>query len=1456
MTIPAYDPASLSVAVSNGGAIAPGSSGKFTVSRPANSDTTKALIVNYQLGGAAQVGTDYSTPGGTAGSITIPVGALSADVPVSVPTEDGSTAKPARSIALTLNAGNGYSLSNPSPTGSLTIPAYDPASLNVQVSNGGAIAPGSSGSFTISRPANSDTTKSLIVNYTFSGTAVSGTDYSTAGSATGSVTIPVGQTSASIPVSVPTEDSSTAKPSRSITLSLNAGNGYSVGNPAPTGTLTIPAYNPASLSIMPSNNGAIAPGTSGAFTISRPANSDTTKALIVNYALSGSAQSGQDYATPGSTTGSITIPVGAMSATLPVSVPTEDGSTAKPVRDISLTLSPGNGYSLGSPAPTGSLTIPAYDPASLSITPSNNGAIASGGNGSFTISRPASSDITKALIVNYAFDGDAQVGVDYAVNGGSSGSVTIPAGQTSTSIPVSASDRNGVTAIPTRTIGLTLQPGQGYSLNNPAPSSSLVIAAYNPTSLNIQVSGGGIVNPGNIGSFTVTRPAGDLSKPLTVNYQLGGTAQVGTDYQSTNGATGSVTIPDNQTSALVLVSVPPENGSVAKPNRSIDFTLTSGNGYSLPNPAPTGSLTIPAYDPASLSLSSSSNGIVNRGSTGNFTIARPANSDISKPLSINYSLSGNAAAGTDYTALNGGSTLLIPAGQTSADLVVSVPSEDGSTALPQKQIIFSVNPGNGYSIGNVAPSTLTIPSYDPASLSVTASNGGSVARGTSGAFTINRPANGNINQPLTVNFHFSGDGESGKDYSTPSGGSGSVTLAAGQQSVEVPVTVPSENGFNVLPSKTVTLNIDPGNGYTSNAASSDLSIPAYNPNLASLSVDGGNDTLTPGGMGDRMRFSRTGGDSSRALTVNLDIGGTAQPGVDYGQLPSSITIPAGQNFIELPIRLFPHSGSTAQAEKNLTIALAPGDGYDANSMQPLSYTIPAYNPPTQSPAVTLSIPAGGNSILQPGQTSGGFSLTRASSDNSQPLTVHYSVQGSATAGTDYEALSGTATIPAGVDSVSVAIAIPSTASDASDGKTVTVVLDSGNDYQAGTNTQVTFTIASKAPQIVTRTVIEQVPVPTPAPTPAPTPTPVTLRSSLDLSRPNAPAFVISSDRPVDHDMNLSYEIGGNAQRGKDYMPFTGQVVLRAGQTQARVPITLVLGASRSRSITASFNDPSSNARFRNRLVSYNIGQGQAAPPQSNAVTITPPQSTGSGNNSTLGAVGAAAGLGALASGVSLATGSGGGFCAVPINPSDAVLSAASDRPNAAQSPLDQANWGALTFSNLSAINGRPADQSLKLSDLHGIEALTFSDLKQFANVDMGTYTLSSLLHATTLKDLANSIYHSAPAIGNVPGLAEALATPSGLSEAELSARSLDDLLTQKPELATLDWGSMSLSQVPGFLSTVKIGDIPDWQSMAIAQIPGLNAVTFAQIFPCFKLQNAPDSVNGAGSSSSGSGSGQ
>ncbi len=53
-----------------------------------------------------------------------------------------------------------------------------------------------------------------------------------------------------------------------------------------------------------------------------------------------------------------------------------------------------------------------------------------------------------------------------------------------------------------------------------------------------------------------------------------------------------------------------------------------------------------------------------------------------------------------------------------------------------------------------------------------------------------------------------------------------------------------------------------------------------------------------------VKFIRAGGNTNEPLVINYTIGGTATPGVDYEPLPGSVTIPAGQTEILIPISVF------------------------------------------------------------------------------------------------------------------------------------------------------------------------------------------------------------------------------------------------------------------------------------------------------------------------------------------------------------------------------------------------------------------------------------------------------------------------------------------------------------------------------------------------------------------------
>jgi subtilase family serine protease len=101
-----------------------------------------------------------------------------------------------------------------------------------------------------------------------------------------------------------------------------------------------------------------------------------------------------------------------------------------------------------------------------------------------------------------------------------------------------------------------------------------------------------------------------------------------------------------------------------------------------------------------------------------------------------------------------------------------------------------------------------------------------------------------------------------------------------------------------------------------------------------------------------------------------------------------------------------------------------------------------------------------------GSTKGTFTISRSVSP-SVPLTVSYSISGSAVNGTDYTTIPTTATIPAGAGSVDVSI-VPIDDSVLENNETVVLTLKTGGSYVIGTPSSGTVSIVSDdvAPDLV------------------------------------------------------------------------------------------------------------------------------------------------------------------------------------------------------------------------------------------------------------------------------------------------------------------------------------------------------------------------------------------------------
>jgi len=196
---------------------------------------------------------------------------------------------------------------------------------------------GNGGSFKVSRTGS--LTNSLIVNYTVSGKATNGTDYS---SLSGSVTIPSGQQEVSVPV-VPVSDFLTTEGDESLVVTLSSTTSYNAGLPLDT-ILTI--YEKPAITVTTSDEYGAEPNNPVQFTFKRrgstanPLTVQYTNEYTVNEAKGVQAVNGVDYQTIPM---SITIPAGSTTATLTVNP--IDESLSEGDEDVSIEVSVSAAYS-------------------------------------------------------------------------------------------------------------------------------------------------------------------------------------------------------------------------------------------------------------------------------------------------------------------------------------------------------------------------------------------------------------------------------------------------------------------------------------------------------------------------------------------------------------------------------------------------------------------------------------------------------------------------------------------------------------------------------------------------------------------------------------------------------------------------------------------------------------------------------------------------------------------------------------------------------------------------------------------------------------------------------------------------------------------------------------------------------------------------------------------------------
>jgi len=187
---------------------------------------------------------------------------------------------------------------------------------------------------------------------------------------------------------------------------------------------------------------------------------------------------------------------------------------------------------------------------------------------------------------------------------------------------------------------------------------------------------------------------------------------------------------------------------------------------------------------------------------GVFTLTRTG--DLGQPLTVNYTLSGTAESGSDYTALSGSATFLAGAFSTNITVVINDDSEVEFT----ETVILTVDGSPSYGI-DVGSATINILDNEPATISIAPTTGETrLLEGYSAqklGFTLTRK--GLLSSALTVNINYSGTATRGVDYNGPE------TVAVAADAVTVPFAVTPIDDDNYEGNETLNVTVTSGTGY-------------------------------------------------------------------------------------------------------------------------------------------------------------------------------------------------------------------------------------------------------------------------------------------------------------------------------------------------------------------------------------------------------------------------------------------------------------------------------------------------------------------------------------------------------------------------------------------------------------------------------------------------------------------
>jgi len=833
------------------------------------------------------------------------------------------------------------------------------------------------------------------------------------------------------------------------------------------------------------------------------------------FTLNGTARVEQDYTAatgtlhfaPGTTRQDILIPI--------------QGDTVDEADEtFTLVLARPQNARLDTAASRVSVNITDNDPRPiLSVTPAviNEG---DAGRQLVTFTLNLSNPSAEAVLAEYVTVNETAVsGIDYLPV---SGTLRLPPGETSKTltVPVLADTLNEAD----KTLGLSLTNLQNASL--PTTTLPAVITIKNDDPLPVATIAAVTLDEGNEGTSQASLAvvlANASGQTVSLSYATAsGTASEGTDYTPVNGTLNFSPGETRQT-----LTIPIAGDTLQEPDETFSVILSNLQNVSVQAMAGTALVSIrnddapPSLSMASVTLAEGQSGIIST------TLAISLSAPSYQTVTVNYTLmDGTAITGQDYTAGTG--TITFVAGETRKTVTIPIVGD----SLYENDETLTVRleaPQNATLDASASTATLTVKNDDAMPSLAVANRQVSEGNDTATALNLTLTLSAASALLTTVDYATAnGTALAGSDYTATRG---QIEFAPGEtrKTLSIPVIGDTLNELD----ETFTLALsNPRNAIVSSVAGlAQLTLTNDDPqpvlSLAAVQISEGQN-----GNNRAALTASLSAPSGLPVTVKYTTrDGTAKAGSDYTTTTGTLTFNPGETTRQIEV---PVTGDILnEADETLTVALS----------EPQNTQLSA-----TAATATLTLL---NDDAVPGLSIAGLSITEGNSGTSnatvavtltpasgQTVTVNYATaEGTATAGKDYTAQSGSLTFNPGETVKTVTIPVMGDNLNEID-ETLSITLSNARNAIVDT--------ASGTASLILKN-------DDPAPVLS-----VTGTSLNEGQGDTATATITASLSAASaQTVTVSYATAaGTARENEDYLPLSGQLVFTPGETSKTLDITV------------------------------------------------------------------------------------------------------------------------------------------------------------------------------------------------------------------------------------------------------------------------------------------------------------